>query len=56
MFSLLPLGIWYFLCYFEVSLDFKLERIFLKKFSDFSKHIVSDGQTGLILTHKCTFI
>ena len=32
MFSLLPLKILYFPCYVEKSLDFKLERIFLKKF------------------------
>ena len=32
MFSLLPLRILYFPCYVEVSLDFKLERIFKKKF------------------------
>ena len=32
MYSLLPLRILYFPCYVEVSLDFKLERIFKKKF------------------------
>ena len=31
MFSLLPLRVLYFLCYVEVSLDSKLEPIFLKK-------------------------
>ena len=49
MFCLLPLRVLYFLCYVEVFLDSKLERIFSKKKKkknrkDFSKHIVSDEQ------------
>ena len=56
VFSLLSLRILYFLCYLEVFLDFKLERIYQKISKDFSKYIVSDGQMQLILKHKCTFI
>ena len=43
MFSLLLLRILHFPYYVEVSLDFKLKRIFKKKIpKDFLKHIVSD--------------
>ena len=57
MFSLLPLRVLYFSCYVKVFLNFKLERLFLKKKIPkyFSKHIVSEGQIEVIVNHKCTF-
>ena len=50
-----PLRILCFSCY-ELSLDFKSERILKKIPEVFPKHNVSYEQMEHILKHKCTFI
>ena len=52
MFCLLPLRVLHFLCYVEVSLDSKLERIFSKKTK--KKKIAKIFQSTLCRMDKCS--